>query len=228
MDGVCKNEYFESPRLVLWAGAGSSDSATPVSRLSAPMADTDTQHDASASHAEAHTPTAEEEALSEKHGLVMQIIFKRREVAEKKKKLDDKERCATPPPRCCALISCREKAQAAAAEAARNAAPVSRVQEAQSATANAPALEERQKALADEAARKASTEQSQRLEEERRKVAEARAGASKVNAFKEAELKAKEEREKKLRAMTDKMSARDGSAASGDVRTLIPPHASVP
>lgn len=43
--------------------------------------------------AETHpAPSAEDEALSEKHGLVMQIIFKRREVAEKKKKLEDKER----------------------------------------------------------------------------------------------------------------------------------------
>lgn len=37
-------------------------------------------------------PTPEDEALSEKHGLVMQIIFKRRELAEKKKKLEDKEK----------------------------------------------------------------------------------------------------------------------------------------
>ena len=44
-----------------------------------------------------HAPTAEEEeALAEKHGLVMQIIFKRRELAEKKKKLDDKEKYVCP------------------------------------------------------------------------------------------------------------------------------------
>lgn len=87
--------------------------------------------------------------------------------------------------------------------------------EAAAATANAPALADRQKALADaaEIQRQAATEQSQRLEEERKKVAESRAGASKVNAFKEAELKAKEEKERKLRAMMDKMSARDGSPA---------------
>lgn len=44
---------------------------------------------------EGHAQSAEDEALSEKHGLVMQIIFKRREVADKKKKLDDKEKYYT-------------------------------------------------------------------------------------------------------------------------------------
>ena len=179
------------------------------------MADTEVAHEPG-SPAESHAPTsAEDEALSEKHGLVMQIIFKQRDVAEKKKKLEDKERYETR-----LLVSAHvdrrsERAQATAAEAARNA-PVSRVAEAAAATANAPALEERQKALNDaaDAQKKATTEQSQRLEEERKRVAEARAGASKVNAFKEAEMKAKEEKERKLRAMMDKMTARDGGSSS--------------
>lgn len=91
---------------------------------------------------------------------------------------------------------------------------MNRVAEAAAATAAAPSSADRQKALAEaaEAQRKASTEQAQRLEEERKRVAESRAGASKVNAFKEAELKAKEEKERKLRAMMEKMGSKDGSS----------------
>lgn len=47
------------------------------------------------------------------------------------------------------------------------------------------------------------TEQQARLEEERKKVASS--GMTKANAFKEAELKAKAEKDRKLQEMMDKM-----------------------
>lgn len=44
--------------------------------------------------------------------------------------------------------------------------------------------------------------------------------SSSVNTFKEAEFKAKEEKERMSRAMVDKISARDGSPATG-VRVVL-------